>query len=355
MSKATIRDVARAAGVSQSTVSRVLNKNGYTSLEVQERVKQAAKDLDYSPSPIAVSLSKSRSRMIGVIVPQIFSPFFSELFYAVDKIAEKYEYRLLLCNSDSNVNRERCLIHDLLSYKVAALFIVPVDDDNENNADYLNSIRQSGVPVICVDREPKGIECDGVYLNNYSGCYEITKQILQWGYRNIAYMADPPIYGPGRQRLEGFEAACQEFGVAVPEENKMFAPIEEREIRKNFLHEIVRRKNPPKVILNFSKGWDAMMMQEVMSTGLRVPEDIFLAGLDDDNALQNYGYNMDYRPGIAEISEAATTLLMDRILHADVIAAPDRKILDTHLSALLQPHIILPPPDIEPTDIGCVL
>ena len=81
LSKATIRDVARAAGVSQSTVSRVLNKNGYVSAETLERVMQAVQALDYSPSAIAVSLSKSRSRIIGVIVPQIFAPFFSQLFF----------------------------------------------------------------------------------------------------------------------------------------------------------------------------------------------------------------------------------------------------------------------------------
>jgi len=81
LSTATIRDVAQKAGVSQSTVSRVLNKTGYVSAATRARVLRAVESLDYSPSAIAVGLSKSRSRIIGVIVPQIFSPFFSELFY----------------------------------------------------------------------------------------------------------------------------------------------------------------------------------------------------------------------------------------------------------------------------------
>lgn len=103
VSTATIRDVAQKAGVSQSTVSRVLNNTGYyVSAGTRARVMQAVESLDYSPSAIAVSLSKSRSRIIGVVVPQIFAPFFSELFYTADKIAEQYDYRLLLCNSDAS-------------------------------------------------------------------------------------------------------------------------------------------------------------------------------------------------------------------------------------------------------------
>lgn len=107
MKKATIRDVAKAAGVSQSTVSRVLNNNGYVGEDARRRVEEAMEALHYSPSAIAVCLSKSRSRMIGVIVPQIFAPFFSRMYYIADRIMERYGYRLLLCNSDESLKREK--------------------------------------------------------------------------------------------------------------------------------------------------------------------------------------------------------------------------------------------------------
>lgn len=167
MKKATIRDVAKAAGVSQSTVSRVLNNNGYVGEAARRRVEEAMEALHYSPSAIAVCLSKSRSRMIGVIVPQIFAPFFSRMYYIADRVMERYGYRLLLCNSDENLKREKELIDDLLSYKIAALFIVPVDRDEGTNKAYLNHIRNTGMPVVCVDREIEGIQCDGVYIDNY--------------------------------------------------------------------------------------------------------------------------------------------------------------------------------------------
>lgn len=349
MVKATIRDVARLAEVSQSTVSRALNKNGYVSPEAMDRILRAVKELHYSPSAIAVGLSKSRSRIIGVIVPQIFAPFFSELFYIADKIAEQYDYRMLLCNSDSSVKRERKLIDDLLSYKIAALFIAPVDGAEGSNTVYLNAIRRHGTPVVCVDRALDGIQCDGVYIDNFNACYEITHEVLARGYRNIVYMADAPVYAPGRQRLRGFQAACAEFGVKVPEENILFASIEERDRYEKFLLDAAHRESPPKAVINFVRGWDAPMVQAITSTGLRVPEDIFLTGLDDERALENFGYVMDYRPGTTEIATAAANLLMERVLNVDGgIPVPVHNALTTHLNSILRADTQLPAPDAAP-------
>ena len=348
--KATIRDVARAAGVSQSTVSRVLNKNGYVSAETMDRVMRAMQALDYSPSAIAVSLSKSRSRIIGVIVPQIFAPFFSQLFYIADRIAEKHDYRLLLCNSDSNIVRERRLIDDLLSYKIAALFIAPVDGPQGNNAAYLNAIRQDGTPVVCVDRELEDIACDGVYIDNYSACYEATCDVLRRGLRRIAYLADPPIYAPGRQRLAAFETACREFGVTVEPENRLLAPIEAREQRERFLYDIMRRETPPNAIINFAKGWDYTMLKAVTSTGKRIPNDVFLTGLDDDGALRSFGYYPDYSPTTEQIATIAAELLMERVLHAEAgMPAPKRTLITTRIETVLLPGTVLPKPDTKPT------
>lgn len=345
---ATIKDVAKAAGVSQSTVSRVLNKTGYISEETEKRVLEAVRALDYSPSAIAVSLSKSRSRIIGVVVPQIFSAFFSELFYIADKIAEQYDYRLLLCNSDGSTVRERRLIEDLLSYKIAALFIVPVDDGNGDNTDYLNEIRESGVPVVCMDRELPGIRCDGVYIDNYNSCYEATKEVLRRGYRNIAYMADAPVGSPGRQRLCAFRDACREYGLEVPAENMLLAAPEAWREREAFLYALVRRDTPPKAIINFTKGWDSTMLRAVTSTGLRIPRDIFLTGLDDDSALRAYGYYTNYYPTTTEVSTIAANLLMDRTLHTGTLPEPVRHAVTTHLSAVVPAGMRLPLPDVKP-------
>lgn len=149
MKKATIRDVAKAAGVSQSTVSRVLNNNGYVGEDARRRVEEAMEALHYSPSAIAVCLSKSRSRMIGVIVPQIFAPFFSQMYYIADRIMERYGYRLLLCNSDESLKREKELIDDLLSYKIAALLIVPVDGDEGSNKRSISTTSAAQARPLC--------------------------------------------------------------------------------------------------------------------------------------------------------------------------------------------------------------
>lgn len=350
MKKATIRDVAKAAGVSQSTVSRVLNNNGYVGEDARRRVEEAMETLHYSPSAIAVSLSTSRSRIIGVIVPQIFAPFFSQLYYIADRVAEKYGYRLLLCNSDESLKREKELIDDLLSYKIAALLIVPVDGDEGSNKAYLDHIRSTGTPVVCVDREIEGIHCDGVYIDNYTACYEVTKDVLARGYRNIAYMADPPIYRPGCDRLRGFRDACKEFGVTVPQENIFLAPIEDTKPLNAFLHDIARRDVPPKAIINFVRGWDYTMLQALHSAGLRVPEDVYLTGLDDDNTLPNFGYSMQYLPSTIDFSEAAAKLLIERVEAGNALPEPERRIFTTHMKPVFERKVTLPKPDAAPTE-----
>ena len=351
MKKATIRDVAKAAGVSQSTVSRVLNNNGYVGEDARRRVEEAVEALHYSPSAIAVCLSKCRSRMIGVIVPQIFAPFFSQMYYIADRIMERYGYRLLLCNSDESLKREKELIDDLLSYKIAALLIVPVDGDEGNNKEYLNHIRSTGTPVVCVDREIEGIQCDGVYIDNYTACYEITKDVLARGYRNIAYMADPPIYRPGRDRLRGFWDACKEFGVTVPQENILLAPIEDTEPLNAFLHDIARRDDPPKAIINFVRGWDYTMLQALHSAGLRVPEDVYLTGLDDDDTLPNFGYSMQYSLSTNDFVKAVAELLIKRAESAEeTVPEPERRIFTTHMKPVFERKVTLPKPDAMPTE-----
>lgn len=327
MKKATIRDVAKAAGVSQSTVSRVLNNNGYVGEAARRRVEEAMKALHYSPSAIAVCLSKSRSR-----------------------IMERYGYRLLLCNSDESLKREKELIDDLLSYKIAALLIVPVDGDEGSNKEYLDHIRSTGTPVVCVDREIEGIHCDGVYIDNYTACYEVTKDVLARGYRNIVYMADPPIYRPGCDRLRGFRDACKEFGVTVPQENIFLAPIEDTKPLNAFLHDVARRDVPPKAIINFVRGWDYTMLQALHSAGLRVPEDVYLTGLDDDNTLPNFGYSMQYLPSMIDFSEAAAKLLIERVEAGNALPEPERRIFTTHMKPIFERKVTLPKPDAAPAE-----
>ena len=234
--------------------------------------------------------------------------------------------------------------------KIAALLIVPVDGDEGSNKEYLDYIRSSGTPVVCVDREIEGIHCDGVYIDNYTACYEVTKDVLTRGYRNIAYMADPPIYRPGCDRLRGFRDACKEFGVTVPQENIFLAPIEDTKPLNAFLHDVARRDVPPKAIINFVRGWDYTMLQALHSAGLRVPEDVYLTGLDDDNTLPNFGYSMQYLPSMIDFSEAAAKLLIERVETGNALPEPERRIFTTHMKPIFERKVTLPKPDAAPAE-----
>ena len=113
-------------------------------------------------------------------------------------------------------------------------------------------------------------------------------------------------YRPGCDRLRGFRDACKEFRrYGAAGEYFPFAPIEDTKPLNAFLHDVARRDVPPKAIINFVRGWDYTMLQALHSAGLRVPEDVYLTGLDDDNTLPNFGYSMQYLPSMIDFSEAA--------------------------------------------------
>src|SRR5882724_11339930 len=124
----TVRDVARRAGVSAMTVSRVINDRDGVSSEAREKVEKAIFELDYSPSKIASSLISSRTQLIGMIVPDVSNPFFGPIVRGAEVTARKAGYRLLICNSESDIRLERDYVADLVEHRVEGLIVAPVGD-----------------------------------------------------------------------------------------------------------------------------------------------------------------------------------------------------------------------------------
>ena len=168
----TIKDIAAVAGVSQATVSRVLNGTSYTSDKARKRVMEAVKQTGYSPSVIASSLSRKRSPTIGVIIPDICNEFFSQIFYAASKIAETNDYRLILCNTDDQLKQEADALNDMLAYRVSGIIMTPMSEQAENNELLLKRVQAAGIPIVFVDREMKNIACDCVFVDNVHSSYD---------------------------------------------------------------------------------------------------------------------------------------------------------------------------------------
>ncbi len=210
MATPKLDDIAKAVGVSQSTVSRALSGKGSVDHELAARILAAAEQLGYPleryrklPNP---------SRLIGAIVPNISSPFYSALIESIEKAASHHGFMVVLCNSDYNLEQEQRCLSVLAKQNVDGILISPV----EAHSTWPRAAQR--IPVVQVDRHSSEINSDLVKTDSYQGAHEGVKFLIRQGYRRIALINGPKSHSTGRERLNGFLAALREAEIRPPEE-----------------------------------------------------------------------------------------------------------------------------------------
>ncbi|WP_306187943.1 LacI family DNA-binding transcriptional regulator [Streptomyces sp. MK5] len=198
----TIHDVARAAGVSPATVSRVFN-GGRVTPERAQSVQQAAAELGFAPNRLARSLRKQRSSVIALIIPDIENPFFTSLARGVEDAAQRTSLSVVLCNSDEDTDKERRYLEVALGEQMAGVIVAAASQDDTD----LGPLIARGVPVVAVDRRPHDAEVDAVRADDQHGGEVATHHLLQAGYRRIACITGPEGASTSEERLAGYRAA----------------------------------------------------------------------------------------------------------------------------------------------------
>lgn len=329
--KSTIRDVASRAEVSPATVSRVLNKTGYVSDTVRNRVLEAIEELQYTPSLIASSLSKSKMKVIGVIVPDICNSFFSKIFYAASKLAEQYNYRVILYNTDENIQLETAALQDMISYRVSGIIITPVSDEDHTNVELLNNIQSTGIPIVFVDREMKGVNCDGVFVDNIRGAYDATTRLLEEGHKKIAIITGPQDTIPGRERKKGYVYAMRDWGLEPQSE---YIADGDFKSDKSFQATValLESDDPPTAIFSCNNLMTLGCIQAIMHCKKKTPGDIELIGFDEVDVLDILGYKISVvSRATNEMGTVAMRLLLDRIEKGETEEAFQRIVLQSKL------------------------
>src|ERR1700690_1064695 len=171
----TVRDVARKAGVSAMSVSRVVNDHRGVSAETRKKIETAIAELDYAPSKMASGLVSSKSQLIGLIVPDVSNPFFAPIVRGAETAARRAGYRMLLCNSESDLRLEREYLTDLVAHRVEGLLIAPVGDRSDA---HLLKLVEAHFPLVLLDRQVPGIECDSVTLDNVHSAKQMTEHLI---------------------------------------------------------------------------------------------------------------------------------------------------------------------------------
>jgi LacI family transcriptional regulator, fructose operon transcriptional repressor len=266
-----IKDVAIEAGVSSATVSRVLSNKPYITPGVHDRVMAAVKKLGYRPNQVARSLRSQQSTIIGLIVSDICSPFFTAVSRAVEDCAYEQGYSVFLCNTDGDEKKELKYLHDMYDKNVAGVIMSPTKKTCDNF-----SKRTVNIPMVVYDRTVRGNEVDNITIDNLDASYHLTKHLIANGYQRIAGIFCNEI--TGFQRREGFEKAIKETNLeqfqSVVIETKMSTGYDATIKLLNL--------NPrPDAILATDNIVLEGALHAIIELGLKIPDEVGLAGFDD--------------------------------------------------------------------------
>ena len=307
--KATLEDVAREAGVSICTVSRVIHNKGYISENTRKRVKEAIRKLNYRQDMIARSLKTNSTDTIGFIVTDLSNPFFSVMSKGIDRIISKKEYSLLVCNTDSNPSKEMKYLDLLLQKRVDGIILASCGGTEEK----IKEVVDEGTPIVLVDNYIEGFSLDSVTVDNFMGAYKLTSHLLQLGHIRIGLISGPLSESSARERLDGYKSALTDHGIDFDSKLVTVGDFRLKSGYRNTL-ELLSIIPSPTAIFATNNFMALGALSALKQKGLRVPSDLALVGFDMveiASVVSPSITTMAYSPG--RIGILAARLLLEKI------------------------------------------
>jgi DNA-binding LacI/PurR family transcriptional regulator len=273
----TMRQIAARARVSVGTVSHVINNTAGVREPVRKRVLEAIERLGYQPSLLARGLRRNQTTIIGVIIPDISNPFFPLVVRGVEDIAYQNSYRLMLCNTDNDAQKEQVYFNELRAYRMAGLIVIPSAD---SRLVPLAGGTGGEIPVICLDRCPDGWKGDTVTVDNEEGAYQAIRYLLELGHRRIACIAGQLHVTSGLERLKGFKRALRGAGISIAPEYIQEGRFDRLSGYEKALM-LLQFSPRPTAIFAANDLVALGVLAAMRELGLRCPEDVSLVGFDD--------------------------------------------------------------------------
>ncbi|MGM8211289.1 LacI family DNA-binding transcriptional regulator [Virgibacillus sp. W0430] len=274
--KPTIEDVAKSAGVSVATVSRVINAQGGVRKVTEEKILRAIKELNYVRNAVARSMVRKETKTIAVIIPDICNPFFSEVVAGIERKAIAKDYFTTLSNSNDSKVVERKIVQHILERGVDGVVVTTADESGEQ----LKPLFDANIPVVAVDRVIKQFDVDTVIIGNREGAYEAVHHLITEGHEKIAIIRGPQNTTPGLERYKGYMQAMEEHGLEVRPEW-----IADGDFRENSGFELTKRfaqlDTPPTAIFSSNNLMSIGAIKAMKDVNWKLGKDVSFISFDD--------------------------------------------------------------------------
>ena len=276
--RVSIKDTAKAASVSHSTVSRALSDSPLVKAETKARIKRLAQEMGYTPDAIARSLVTQQTHTVGVVVTTITDPFVAEVVQGIEDAAHENDYAVILSSSAAEPDREMAAVEMLRAKRVDSLIVT----SSRVGALYLEHLERIGVPVVLVNNhnEQSGRYTFSVSVDNQHGGYLATHHLIEGGHRCIAYVSGPADHSDDAGRMAGYRQALDE--AHIPLDAALVVSGDGRlEGGERALHALIRLAEPPTAVFCYNDMTAIGLLSAARQAGLSVPGDLAVVGFDD--------------------------------------------------------------------------
>ena len=322
-------DLARELNVSMTTISRALSDHFSIGPAMKQKVLKLAEKYNYQPNHMASALRKGRSKLLGIVVPYIEGRFFPSVVHGIETAASKAGYNVIICQSNEDVAQERRNLDSLLSAQVAGVLVSLSRTTLDHQ--HFDNLRSRGLPLVYFDRVAEGDNVNTVVLNDREGGYLSTRHLLAQGCRRVAHLAGPQHLNIYKNRRQGYFDALREAGMPEDESLVVYTDMLQEQGAAG-LRQLLALRNPPDAVFAAGDFSAFGAMQEARCQGLRVPEDMAIAGFSNES------FTLVAEPNITtvdqrceEMGQVAVRLLLEVIDSAGATFSPRQVVLRPEL------------------------
>jgi LacI family transcriptional regulator len=306
----TLKDIARQLQLSVSTVSRALKNSREISEETRQLVQEYARQHNYKPNMLALSLRMQHTSTVGVIVPELANNFFSSVLSGIETVADRNGYNVVVCQSNETMEKEQRNVQTLIHAKVCGILVSMSKSTTEHR--HFQEIIDAGIPLVFFDRICPAIHSDKVVADDYSGTLHAVDYMIETGCRRIAFFSAPPHLEISKNRRNGYLDALRKHRIDIDESLMLLADSKADGYRKAI--SLLESPQPPDGFMAMNDYTASGILLAAKELKLRVPHDLSICGFSNSRISEDTDpmlTTIDQRP--EEVGQAAMTILLAKI------------------------------------------